>query len=120
MSLALTAESPPLVADSSGVVRVAGTRVTLDTVVAAFHDGASAEEIAEQYPSLKLSDIYAVIGYYLRCEAEVHEYLAARECHANEVQQKNETLFSPVGVRSRLLARRSRPGVTANAPDAGG
>ena len=106
MSLALTAERPPLVTDSAGVVRVAGTRVTLDTMVAAFHDGATAEEIAEQYPSLQLSDIYAVIGYYLRCKAEVHEYLAARERHANEVRQETEAKFSPVGVRSRLLARR--------------
>ena len=106
MSLALTAEPPPLVADSAGVVRVAGTRVTLDTVVAAFHDGATAEEIAEQYPSLQLSDIYAVIGYYLRRQADVDDYLAARECRANEVRQENETRFSPVGVRSRLLARR--------------
>lgn len=38
--------------DADGVVRVAGTRVTLDTVVAAFEEGATAEEIAQQYPSL--------------------------------------------------------------------
>jgi len=107
VSLELTAKRPPLVTDSDGVVRVAGTRVTLDTVVAAFHDGATAEEIAEQYPSLHLGDIYAVIGYYLRCKAEVDEYLAARETHANEVRQENEARFNPVGVRYRLLARRS-------------
>jgi hypothetical protein len=79
----------------------------LDTVVAAFHDGATAEEIAEQYPSLQLSDVYAVIGYYLRCRAEVDEYLATRESRADEVRQENEAKFSPIGVRSRLLARRS-------------
>jgi uncharacterized protein (DUF433 family) len=120
VSLVLTAERPPLATDSAGVVRVAGTRVTLDTVVAAFHDGASAEEIAEQYPSLQLSDVYAVIGYYLRCKTEVHEYLAAREDHATDVRDENEARFSPVGVRSRLLARRSGTGVTQNAADAGG
>ncbi len=107
MSLILTAESPPLVTDSAGVVRVAGTRVTLDTVVAAFHDGATADEIAEQYPTLQLSDVYAVIGYYLRRKADVDEYLAARERCAEEVRRENESRLSPVGVRSRLLARRS-------------
>jgi uncharacterized protein (DUF433 family) len=107
MSLILTAESPPLVTDSAGVVRVSGTRVTLDTVVAAFHDGATADEIAEQYPTLQLSDVYAVIGYYLRRKRDVDEYLAGRERRAEEVRRENESRFSPVGVRSRLLARRS-------------
>lgn len=107
MSLILTAESPPLVTDSAGVVRVAGTRVTLDSVVAAFHDGATADEIAEQYPTLQLSDVYGVIGYYLRRKADVDQYLAGRERFADEIRKENESRFSPVGVRARLLARRS-------------
>jgi len=107
VSLELTAERPPLATDSEGVVRVAGTRVTLDTVVAAFHDGATAEEIAEQYPSLRLADIYAVIGYYLRRQDEVDEYLAARQTQANRVRRENEAKFDPAGVRDRLLSRRS-------------
>jgi uncharacterized protein (DUF433 family) len=106
MSLVLSAEPPPLVVDSLGVVRVAGTRVTLDTIVAAFHDGATSEEIAEQYPSVQLSDIYAVIGFYLRRRAEVDEYLAARVQLGCEVQRENEAMFNPSGVRARLLARR--------------
>lgn len=105
MSLILTAESPPLVTDSAGVVRVAGTRVTLDTVVAAFHDGATADEIAEQYPTLTLSAVYAVIGYYLRRKADVEEYLAGRQRCADEIRRENELRFRPVGVRARLLAR---------------
>lgn len=36
MSLVIAAESIPLHIDSGGVARVAGTRVTLDTLVAAF------------------------------------------------------------------------------------
>jgi len=45
--------------DTHGVVRVAKTRVTLDTVVTAFLEGCTPEEIAEQYPSLQLSEIYS-------------------------------------------------------------
>ena len=106
MSLLMKAEQPPMVADPEGIVRIAGTRVTLDTVVAAFHDGATAEEIAEQYPSLQLSDVYAVIGYYLRWKPEVDEYLAGRESLADGIRQENEAKFDPVGVRTRLLSRR--------------
>ncbi len=110
MSMVLTADPLPLVADAQGVVRVARTRVTLDTVVAAFQDGLTAEEIAEQYPSLPLSQVYAVIAYYLDHQVEVHSYLAARKRRAQEVRQVNERLFSPVGIRARLLARQAQPG----------
>ncbi len=109
MSMVLTADPLPLVADAQGVVRVARTRVTLDTVVAAFQDGSTAEEIAEQYPSLPLSQVYAVIAYYLDHQVEVDSYLATRERRAQEVRQANERLFSPVGMRSRLLARQAQP-----------
>ena len=77
--MVLTADPLPLVADAQGVVRIARTRVTLDTVVAAFQDGLTAEEIAEQYPSLPLSQVYAIIAYYLDHQVEVTSYLAARE-----------------------------------------
>lgn len=108
MSIVLTAEPLPLVADADGVVRVAKTRVTLDTVVAAFQDGLTAEEIAEQNPSLPLGQVYGVIGYYLCHQSVLDEYLAARERRAAEVRQANERLFNPEGVRSRLLARHAR------------
>lgn len=42
-------------------MRVAKARVTLDTVVTAFLEGCTAEEISEQYPSLELSDIYLLV-----------------------------------------------------------
>jgi uncharacterized protein (DUF433 family) len=110
MPLVLTAEPLPLAADADGVVRVAKTRVTLDTVVAAFHDGLTAEEIAEQYPSLRLGEVYAVIGYYLCHQAEVDAYLEGRERDAGDVRRENEGRFGPVGVRSRLVARRRQLG----------
>jgi uncharacterized protein (DUF433 family) len=90
------------------VMRVGGTRVTLDTVVAAFNEGATAEEIAQQYPTLSLADIYAVIGYYLRRRDEVESYLLKRRELAEAVRQENEARFNPVGVRERLLARRNQ------------
>ena len=52
--------------------------MTLDTIVAAFKHGATAEEIAYQYPSVQLADIYATITYYLRKTDEVNDYLDRR------------------------------------------
>ncbi len=48
----------PLSTDTNGVYRIGGGRVTLDLVVRAFNRGATAEEIAQDFPSLQLSDIY--------------------------------------------------------------
>jgi len=103
-------EPKPIVADSDGVLRVAGTRVTLDTVVAAFRDGATAETITEQYPSLTLAEVYTVLGYYLGHQAELDAYLDGRRQAAERVREENEARFSPVGVRDRLLARRKAAG----------
>ena len=106
MALMVSAEPVPLVTDADGVVRVGGTRVTLDTVVAAFRDGVSAEGIAEQYPALQLPHVYAVIAYYLNHREEVEAYLRARADLARQVRQENESRFEPLGVRERLLARK--------------
>jgi len=108
MTLTIANEPAPLETTEDGVVRVGGTRVTLDTVVAAFEDGATAEEIVEQYPSLDLADAYAVIGYYLRHCSEVQAYLAERRDYAGEVRRQNVSRFDPTGVRARLLARRAQ------------
>ena len=100
-------ETLPLEIDADGVVRVGKTRVTLDTIILAFTDGATAEEIAQQYPSLQLADIYSVIGYYLRHRSEVEAYLGQRAHEAEQVRHQNEARFDTSGVRDRLLARRA-------------
>ncbi len=110
MPLVLTVDPIPLMTDANGVVRIQGTRVTLDTVVTAFLEGATAEEILAQYPSLQLSDIYTVIGYYLGHKTEVDAYLLERQRRASEVRQEAEKRFNPVGIRDRLLARRNQLG----------
>jgi len=108
MALLVTAEPVPLITDADGVVRVGSTRVTLDTVVAAYGDGLTAEGIVEQYSSLRLSDVYKVIGYFLSHQEEVNAYLRARQQLAAEVRGENEARFDPAGVRSRLMARRGQ------------
>jgi len=107
MALSFVAEAVPLAIDEDGVVRVGNTRVTLDTVVVAFSEGATAEEIAQQYSSLKLADVYQVIGYILRRPSEVETYLRQRKSQAESVRKQNEARFDPQGVRHRLLARRA-------------
>jgi uncharacterized protein (DUF433 family) len=106
MELHAPPERVPIETDADGVIRVGGTRVTLDTLVAAFDAGATAEEIAQQYPSVILADIYSVIAYYLRHQPDVRMYLSERQRQAASAREENERRFNPAGVRDRLLARR--------------
>ena len=107
MTFMIETQPLPLMLDSDGVIRIGGTRVTLDTVIAAFLDGATAEEIAQQYPVLRLPDIYSVLGYYLQQRPRVDSYLQRREQYAAKVQQQNTTKFAAAGIRARLLARQA-------------
>jgi uncharacterized protein (DUF433 family) len=106
MKLSIAPEAAPLTTGEDGVVRICKSRVTLDTVVYAFNDGANAEEILERYPSLQLADVYSVIGYYLRHRAEVDAYLKDRKAFRSEVRRENESRFPSTGLRERLIARR--------------
>ena len=108
MSLVMVAEPLPLTTDDHDVVRVGNTRVTLDTVVYAFQDGATAEEIVHQYPSLHLADVYGVVAYYLRHKMEIDVYLERREQQAIELRALHEARYNSVGIRERLLARRNK------------
>ena len=105
----ITQQPIPLKTDAEGVVRVGGTRVPLDTVVAVFRRGATAEEIVQQFPSLELADVYAAISYYLRNQDEVEAYLRQRAEQARRVREENEARFDMQGIRKRLLARQSSP-----------
>ena len=106
MKLSIEPETAPLTTDQNGVVRIGKSRVTLDTIVYAFNDGANAEEILDRYPSLQPADIYSVIGYYLRHRTEVDAYLKDREAFRAEVRRENESRFPSTGLREKLLARR--------------
>lgn len=108
MHFRVDTDPAPLAVDADGVVRVGGTRVTLETVIGAFQDGATAEQILDSFPSLKLSDIYAAIAYYLRHRDEVDAYLCERDQQAERVRATLPNGIDMKTVRERLLARRER------------
>jgi hypothetical protein len=58
---------------------------------------------------LQLSDVYQVIGYYLKRSADFAAYFAERECQEKELLEAHQDEWSPQGLRKRLLARRKNP-----------
>ena len=101
-------EPIPLSTTAAGGIRIAGSRVTLDTVIDAFLTGASPEEIAQDFPVLRLDDIYAVLTYYLRHRDEVDAYLRERRFRAGAIRREIEGHAAHIGLRERLLARLGR------------
>ncbi len=108
MTLLIASEAIPLKINAEGTVQVGGTRVPLDTVVSAFIEGVTPEEMVQQFPSLKVADVYVVNGYYLRCRPNVEAYVRQRREQAGDVRAQNESRFDPLGVRDRLSARQTK------------
>jgi uncharacterized protein (DUF433 family) len=97
----------PIRIDEGGAVRVGSTRVTIETVLEYYKRGYSPERIQESFPSLKLADIYSVIGYYLRHTDEVDEYLRQSAIEAEVIRQKIEAHQNTADLRAKLEARRT-------------
>lgn len=85
----------PMKMDEHGAIRVSGTRVTLDTLIARYQQNESPETIHEGFPTVPLTDIYAVIAYYLAHQDEVDAYLKQRDEEADRIRQEVEASYTP-------------------------
>ncbi len=66
---------------------ISGTRVSLDSIVYEFRNGASPESIAQSFPVLRLEEVYGGITFYLANQREIDEYLKLSEKeYAKQVQ----------------------------------
>lgn len=97
----------PLALGADGTIRIVGSRVTLDSIVHQFKQGATAEQIHEDFPSLSLREVYGAIAYYLDHTQEVEQYLTEQErdekASRKQIESKNDVQI----LRKRIQARRS-------------
>ena len=96
----------PLTTGEAGLLLTTRTRVPLDSVIYSFNEGATPEEIVQDFPTLDLAAVYAVVGYYLQNRAEVEHYLMQRKAERAKLKDELEAKFTPHGLRKRLLARK--------------
>ena len=71
--------SAKYVEQREGFYRVAGTRVSLDSIVYAFLSGQTAESIAQSFPVLRLEQVYGAITFYLANRGAIDRYLEVQE-----------------------------------------
>ncbi|NJL58192.1 DUF433 domain-containing protein [bacterium] len=107
MILQIEVDAAPLVMDEAGVMHIGGTRVPLDTVITAFHQGATAEEIVQHFPTLELADVYLTIGYYLRHAQAVDVCVLVNRCR---VFLRSAKLPNWAGHQRSCASRRMQPG----------
>ena len=87
---------------------IAGTRVSLDSIVHAFVSGDSAETIAQAFPVLTLEQVYGAITFYLAHRGEVDRYLAARQ-QDFEAQREASRKADPMFYQKLADAKRQVP-----------
>ena len=108
MTLLLETPPLPMQVGSDGIIRLSGTRVTLDSLLASFLQGATPEEMAQQFDTLPLADIYSVIGYYLQRRDEIDAYLQQGAAETDLLQARCAADSITQGIRERLLSRKNQ------------
>ncbi len=91
--------------ERNGSYYVAGTRVSLDSIVHAFHRGESPETICQNFELLQLEEVYGAIAYYLANQADVEAYLVRQGGKWAEGKRQSEPL--PASLRERLVRARA-------------
>ena len=92
-----------------GEIMLTGHRIGLYHVVARHHEGLSAEQIVERYPTLTLGHVEKVLDFYLRHRDEVDAYVETERC-AIELQSANAPPVDRDEVRRRVEARKRAGG----------
>ncbi len=94
----------------NGGYYVAGTRVSLASIVYEYRDGAAAETIRQNFPALSLEQIHGAIAFYLGHSEEVEAYLRELEKKWDALEEaaapaSPELQHRVEEVRRRLLAK---------------
>jgi uncharacterized protein (DUF433 family) len=90
--------------------RVAGTRVSLDSVVHEYLQGRVPEAIVANFPSLTLEQVHGALAFYLKHRAAMDAYLAEQDAKWEELRRESEAKNGPL--LARIRSYRSSPAAT--------
>ncbi len=103
-ALLVTGMAKEYIESRDGNYYVAGTRISLDSIVGAFRRGESPESICQSFELLSLEEVYGAIAYYLANQGEINKYLARQSQKWAEGKRNAEPL--PTDLRERLMRAR--------------
>src|SRR5438046_8979277 len=90
--------------ERAGGYYVAGTRISLDSIVHGFRRGESPETICQNFELLRLEEVYGAIAHYLANHAEIDSYLIGQSEKWAEGKRNAEP--PPANLRERLMRAR--------------
>jgi uncharacterized protein (DUF433 family) len=101
-------DSDLITVTKEGLWRVAGTRVSVDSVIHGFWRGSTPEQIAQDYDALSLAQVYGIIHFYLTHRAAVDSYLKKQDGLDRKLRRELKTTHAKflADLRRRLQARR--------------
>lgn len=87
-------------------IRLKGTRIGIETILYEYiYRCKTPEEIAEQFHTVTLEQVYATILYYLHHRSEVDAYLADWLEFSRTMREEQERNPSPARLRFRQLRK---------------
>jgi len=93
MSASTTVEIGSLITRTPGIKggspHIAGTGITVRTIVRWYKLGLSPEEIAAEYPHLDLAQVYAALAHYHANREEMDTHMAAEEAESDKLEQEH-------------------------------
>ncbi len=101
-------EGAPLTQDERGSIRVTGSRVTLDTIVHCYQAGDTVEQINENFPTVSVAKIKAIIDWYLSHRAQADEYMQEGEAEAEKLRREIESQPEYIARRKKILRYREQ------------
>ena len=91
-------------------IRIKGTRVGIESVLYDYvYRNQTAEQIAENFPSVELEQIYATILYYLNDREKVEQYLLDWMNFSRKMREDQKKNLPPVVLRLRKTKSEKTP-----------
>jgi len=108
VNLSLEPRPVPLTRLDNGVYRVTDSRIPLERIVEHYQAGETPEQIVDAYDTLRLADVYTIIGYYLEHREAVEEYVREQEVEGDKMQRMIEAAQpARPGFKEELLRRKA-------------
>lgn len=79
----------------------------MQSILALFQQGATAEDIHQAFPAVPLPDVYATLAFYLKNRPAADAYLESIEKIEDAARKQMRSLFPMTEMRERLLKRRN-------------
>jgi hypothetical protein len=89
-------------------IRIKGRRVGIELILEAYKAGAIPEEIAEEFDTIRLEDVYATIIYYLCSRERLGAWLARIQAAVAADMARADQNHSPAAEHMRRLSRQAR------------